>query len=388
MKRIALSERPNWRQTAKEFGFHFHSMYGQTYWDESAYYAFTLKQIEQDIEQATAELHQMCLQVVDFVLNHEEWLSRFAIPETYWDFIRNSWARQEPSLYSRMDLIYSGHGPAKLIENNADTPTSVYETGFWQWLWLEDLQKSGALPADADQFNRLQEALIERFQYLQKRDLTVDGLLHFACCQESLEDKGTIEYLRDCAIEAGWQTHSLFMETIGLGEKGAFTDDRDRVIQRLFKLYPWEFMWEDAFGEAIPSSGVQWLEPSWKALLSNKALLAALWHLFPNHPNLLPCYFTDDPKAHSLNEYVKKPLFSREGANIEWVTQHKTLRSQGPYGQEGFVVQAYQPMPVFSGNHALIGSWLVGDEAVALSVREDSSPITQDLSRFLPHVIV
>lgn len=68
MKRIAITERPDWREKATEFGFRFHTMYGEPYWCEDAYYQFTLAQIE-EIESATAELHQMCLQVV------EKWLA-------------------------------------------------------------------------------------------------------------------------------------------------------------------------------------------------------------------------------------------------------------------------------------------------------------------------
>ena len=136
MLRIPLRERPDWKQQAAEYGFHFHTMYGEPYWDESAYYQFSLKQIEQDIEDPTAELHQMCLAAVDKVIRDEEWLDRFQIPALHREFILRSWQDNAPSLYSRLDLVYDGKSPAKLLENNADTPTSLYESGFWQWLWL------------------------------------------------------------------------------------------------------------------------------------------------------------------------------------------------------------------------------------------------------------
>ena len=48
-------------------------------------------------------------------------------------------------------------------------------------------------------------------------------------------------------------------------------------------------------------------------VLSNKGILAILWDLFPGHPNLLPAYL-DEPNG--MFEYVKKPLLSREGANV------------------------------------------------------------------------
>ena len=146
MIRVPIVERENWQESANEYGFKFHTLYGQKYWDESAYYQFSLKQIEQDIEDPTDEIHQMCLKVVDRVVNDDLLLEKFCIPKQFWPLVRDSWQKQEPSLYSRFAFAYTGNSPAKFLENNADTPTSLYETGFWQWLWLEQQVDAGRLP--------------------------------------------------------------------------------------------------------------------------------------------------------------------------------------------------------------------------------------------------
>ncbi|WP_444916115.1 glutathionylspermidine synthase family protein [Microbulbifer sp. JMSA004] len=388
MLRLPIGERPRWQERAQEFGFHFHTMYGEPYWDESAYYQFSLEQIEKHIEDPTEEIHQMCLDVVARVLEDEELLRRFCIPEQHWDFVRASWRNGDPSLYSRLDFAYSGQGPAKLYENNADTPTSLYETGFWQWLWLQDNVDRRSLPLQSDQFNSLQEKLVNRFHDLQF--LTPGRELHFACCKDTEEDRGTVQYLQDCASEAGINNHFVFIEDIGRDEAGQFTDLNDQVITWMFKLYPWEFMLREEFGTLLAGSNVRWLEPPWKAIISNKALLPMLWKLFPEHPNLLPSFFEDElDKAADFPELVKKPIFSREGANISVVKgADTTLLSDGPYGQEGFIYQALHPLPKFGKNHTLVGSWLVDDLAAGMSIREDSNLITQDMSRYLPHIIL
>jgi glutathionylspermidine synthase len=386
MQRIAITPRPNWKLKAHEFGFNFHTLWGEPYWQEDAYYSFTLAQIENDIEAPSIELHQMCLHVVSEVVKSERLMGQFCIPQAHWDLIAHSWQKQDASLYSRLDLAYTGTGPAKLLENNADTPTSLYETGFWQWLWLEDQLQAGILPSGSDQFNLLQEKLIERFRQLKSQHPST--ALHLSCCKDSNEDRGTVQYLADCAEEAGINNHFVFIEDIGLSEHGTFTDLNNCEINWLFKLYPWEFMLRESFAQHIAHSQTQWLEPPWKALVSNKAILPLLWELFPNHPNLLPAYFESDPKASFSGKYVKKPIFAREGANISiWQEGAPILKSDGPYGEEGYIVQGYTPLPEFNGRHALVGSWLVNDEACGLSIREDSSPITQNLSAYLPHII-
>ena len=58
------------------------------------------------------------------------------------------------------------------------------------------------------------------------------------------------------------------------------------------------------------------------------------------------------------------------------------------YGAEGYVVQALAPLFDVDDVHAILGSWIVGDVACGLSIREDESRITTNLSRFVPHLVV
>ena len=239
MERVSITERPDWREKAHEYGFNFHTMYGEPYWCEDAYYKLTLAQVEK-LEEVTAELHQMCLKVVEKVIASDELMTKFRIPKHTWSFVRQSWLTHQPSLYSRLDLAWDGTGEPKLLENNADTPTSLYEAAFFQWIWLEDQLNAGNLPEGSDQFNSLQEKLIDRF--VELREQYGFQLLHLTCCRDTVEDRGTIQYLQDCATEAEIATEFLYIDDIGLGEKGQFTDLQDQVISNLFKLYPWEFM--------------------------------------------------------------------------------------------------------------------------------------------------
>lgn len=385
MLRVKSSERADWRDKAEKLGFIFHTMYGEPYWDESAYYQFTLKQIEDDLEDPTAELYAMCLDVVDRVVASEELLTKLVIPETMWDLIATSWRRQDPSLYGRFDLRYDGNSPAKMLEFNADTPTSLYETAYFQWLWLEDKIGAGEFPETADQFNSVQEKVIERFSAL----FEAGSNIHFASCRDTEEDRQTVKYLEDCAAQAGLIPHFVYVEDIGVDAAGRFADFGQNLIQSLFKLYPWEDMVREPYAPHLRTSDVTFLEPVWKSVLSNKALLPIIWSLNKGHPNLLPAYFDGEAEDDGLaGGYVRKPIYSREGANVSIVQDGNTLvQGEGEYGEEGYIIQAFSPLPKFDDNYTVIGSWIVGDEAVGISLREDTSLVTQDLSRFIPHII-
>ncbi|MEP3276547.1 MAG: glutathionylspermidine synthase family protein [Stappiaceae bacterium] len=386
MKRILLEERPDWKKQAEDLGFIFHTMYGEPYWDESRAYVFTLKQIEEDLEDVSAELYGCCLELVDRVIDSEEVLKKLAIPEIYWDWIRNSWKESEPSLYGRFDLLYDGQGPAKLLEFNADTPTALYETGFFQWNWFEEQKARGIISEGSDQFNSVQDKLIARLGKMFAPGCHV----HFASCKGSDEDRATVKYLQDCATQAGLISHFLFVEDIGADAEGRFADNDEFIIDNLFKLYPYEDMLREEYGPLLPRSPIKLIEPPWKAILSNKGILPLLWEMFPDHPNLLPSTFESDnqPPPPDMS-YVKKPLFSREGANVEiYHPDQPPEVSPGHYGEEGTILQAFHPVPKFENDYTVIGSWIVGDEPAGIGIREDSSQITRDLSRFVPHLIV
>jgi len=385
MQRITCPERDDWRQTAEQTGFTFHSIDGERYWDERAYYAFTLDEIERQIEGPTAEIDAMCLELVGRAVDDERSLRRLKIPEAFWPLIRDSWHHDEGSLYGRLDLSFDGRGPAKLLEYNADTPTSIFEAAVFQWTWLEQAIERRITPARVDQFNSIHERLIAAWKKLGQ-----GCALHLTGTIENAEDAGTLAYLEDTAAQAGLATTLIDIVDIGWRDDGGFVDLDNRAIELAFKLYPWEWMFLDAFGARLAGAPTRWLEPPWKAVLSNKGVLPLLWEMFPHHPNLLPAYFEDDPAAASLGtSFVRKPLYSREGANVALVSGGVTLaEQQGPYGAEGFVRQAFASLPNFSGQYPVLGSWLVDHVPCGLSIREDENPITGNGSRFLPHAII
>jgi len=385
MQRIVCPERDDWQAGADAAGFDFHTAGGERYWDERAYYGFTLDEIERGIETPTADIHAMCLELVRRAVDDENILRRLKIPPAFWPLIAESWRRKDASLYGRLDLSFDGRGPAKLLEYNADTPTSIFEAAVFQWTWLEQAIERQIIPKRADQFNSIHDSLIAQW-----RSIGNGHRLHLAGNFENPEDAVTLNYLEDTAHQAGLATTSLDIESIGLRSDGHFVDLQDRAMEMVFKLYPWEWMFRDAFSVNLKNATTRWLEPPWKAILSNKGILPLLWEMFPNHPNLLPAYFEDDAAAEKLGaSFVRKPLYSREGANVTMVSAGTTLDQQpGPYGSEGFIRQAFAPLPCFADQYPVIGSWIVGERACGLSIREDENPITSNSSRFVPHAIL
>ena len=133
--------------TRRATGFVFHSIDGERYWDESTDYAFTLDEIERLIEGPTGRDRCDVSRT-----GRRAWsptgtmLRLLKIPESTWGFIAESWNSDEPRLYGRLDLRFDGLGPAKLLEFNADTPTSIFEAAVFQWTWLEQVIERQIFP--------------------------------------------------------------------------------------------------------------------------------------------------------------------------------------------------------------------------------------------------
>ena len=116
--------------------------------------------------------------------------------------------------------------------------------------------------------------------------------------KDSVEDKGTTDYLRLIAEKVGIESRHIDLEDIGLTGDGRFVDLEDRWIPHLFKLHAWEFIFHEPFGAAIAQSDTQFFEPAWKSILSNKGILPLLWEFNKGHPNLLAAHLdTDTSKA-------------------------------------------------------------------------------------------
>lgn len=373
MDRAVTPPRFDWQQKVESQGMSYHTIDGQTYWDETAYYSFSTSQID-ELEAATATLHELCITAAEHVISNKLY-AKLQIPEIAIPLIERSWENDEPSIYGRFDFVYDGHTPPKMLEYNADTPTALLEASVVQWFWLQD-----RFP-DADQFNSIHEKLIAGWQDLKQY---MDEPLYFGCSKDTAEDLGNLEYLRDTAMQAGIETAQIFMEELGFDSvEKQFVDTNDNPVATMFKLYPWEWLVNEYFGRHLLPSGIVMIEPAWKMILSNKGILPILWELNPRHPNLLEASFNND---HFRDNFVAKPFLSREGSNIIVHKNGVVQEYGGSYGDKGYIYQEMATIPCFNGNYPIIGSWMIYGEPAGIGIREESSSVTTNCSRFVPHL--
>jgi glutathionylspermidine synthase len=375
VQRIASTPRTDWQKKVETTGLTWHTSEHHAYWNESAFYEFTAKEVDL-LASATNELEEMTRQAAQHVIDNRLY-SKMGIPELAVSLIELSWEAEPPSLYGRFDLMYDGCHPPKLLEYNADTPTALLEAAVVQWYWLEETHSA------SDQFNSIHERLIARW-----KDLTphIPGHCVGFCSMEDAEDWTTAMYLEDTAQQAGLASSLFLIEEIGW-DGARFVGPKDQPLTTVFKLYPWEWMVREEFGKYLALADTVWVEPPWKMLLSNKGILPVLWELYPKHPYLLAASFE---RPSYGTDWVRKPLLGREGENVTLHQAGGEIQTGGDYGEEGFVYQDVAPLKSFGGMYPVIGSWVIGHEegnsAAGIGIRESDIPITTNVSRFVPHV--
>lgn len=373
MKRHTIQPRDEWRRRIEAQGLVFHSSHTGDYWGEGTYYEFTAAEAAA-IEAATTELHARCVDAVRSVIASRRY-AELGLDPLAIELVEQSWRDAPPSLYGRMDLAFGPDGVPKLLEYNADTPTSLLEGGVVQWTWLAD-----CFP-ELDQANAIHTQLLETWRSLGPQ---LGEIVHFGHVDD-IEDEMTVGYLRDTAEQVGITTVDIAMESIGWDHaRRVLVDLEGRPIRTLFKLYPWEGLVTDGLAPALPRTHVTWLEPAWKMILSNKAILPILWELFPGHPNLVAASREPDRVGDT---WVKKPLLGREGSNVTVIAPDGAATTPGPYHDRGFVYQAYAELGAHDGMRPVVGSWLIGGVAAGIGIRETDGYITSNTARFVPHVV-
>src|SRR5260370_196091 len=109
----------------------------------SAATPFTAAEIS-PLEAAGNERQEMCLAAAQHIIDEKRY-AELDIPDFAIEAIEWAWNSEPPALYGRFDLSWAGaqSGSApKLLEYNADTPTSLLEAAVVQWHWLKDIPQN------------------------------------------------------------------------------------------------------------------------------------------------------------------------------------------------------------------------------------------------------
>jgi glutathionylspermidine synthase len=198
--------------------------------------------------EATFQLHNMCLEVVERVANDDVLLTLFEIPEALWPAIKKSWKEKKTDFMGRFDLAWDGTKPPKLFEYNADTPSVLVESSLAQLHWQRE-KHPGSWQA-----NFMISSIISSLKKLdQKHQFKQKGTyLGIGTVKGDEESEATSEFIRNIAEKIGipavvgdisklqtsytWQTIDLVEHhTVDMEFEG-------KHCSCVLKMYPYEWL--------------------------------------------------------------------------------------------------------------------------------------------------
>jgi len=374
----------------EEIGFFWH-----TDPDNTPYVADEIVVINSDeadaYYEAVNELYEMFTEAGEYVIENELF-HEIGIPFNLVEAVKMSWDNDVHwHLYGRFDLAGGIDGkPIKLIEFNADTPTSLFETSILQWamLKLNDMEES-------HQFNNLYEALGDNFKRLITMEESVEDFderydgwkILFSSVRDNEEEESTVKLLQTIATEAGYETEFAYIDDVEFsGEEGVFYNDEN--YEYWFKLIPWEDIAIEESDLAMLLTQMMQnqkaiiLNPAYTLMFQSKAFMKILWDLYPNHPLLLETSF--DPLEGKAQ--VEKRIFGREGANTVIVDENEKVMAEtdGEYGEFGVVYQEYVELPTDDKGESYQAGVFFAYEGCGLSYRKGGL-ILDNYSKFVGH---
>lgn len=353
------------------------------YWNTGAAYALTPELALHWLEAADT-LHGLCMQALEAVIRRKDYAAFGITSSAMIGAIERSWQTDRNPFLGRLDLTFGEDGRPKLLDYEADGPVCLPEASYLQWEWFEAWKPAHGQRGD-DQENLIYEKLVEMW-----RKLDLKPRLAIACGGDADDDgapgdtaeRFTAQFLAETAGETDLRANICGMQQVGWDtEDLRFTDDLDKPLANLVKLYPWHWMEQEPNIEALSVSRTRITPPAWTRLLADKTLLAVLWRMFPTCPYLLPA--TLEPGVLSMPT-VAKPRRGWDGVGVSLPGQPSATEA-GP-----LVWQAHCPLPRFEDSgtvHAAASVWMVGGAAAGLSFRESPAPITRIDARFVPHIL-
>jgi glutathionylspermidine synthase len=361
-------------------------------WDDEPYWIDQIVTMDhgtyKELEQASSMLWHILDRAVHYIHRNHDLYSLLGIPSILWNMLDESPLPAEGfiSRYARFDYAVTHDGMIKLLELNADTPTGYVEASIaTPWLCEQ---------AGITSQNVHMKELTAAAWAVEKPDTA-------ACVDygSHKEDSGTIEAL---VRHSGLDVQCVDCLDLSVDE-GILKDGNDRIIHRMFALYPKEWMALDDGGEAlayaVEAGHLQLFNPPHSILLQSKGLLAAVWGLYE-----LGLLFNEDEREAIANymlptynkpvftgDFVSKSMFGREGGSVRLYDEEGKLEIEDQDGFDTSVMfpSVYQkrvelPQIVTSMGelHLLTGMFVINGKPCGLLGRA-GGPITGNASHFI-----
>jgi glutathionylspermidine synthase len=329
------------------------------------------KNFEDRLRQATEEINTMFLKAVEYVLSSDDELNKFNINPKFFPQLKESWIKHPPTetYASRLDIGFSMDGrDIKLYEFNSGCCGYVFETSTFQdRMYRHFVNSEGLNPG-----REMKEKIIKRWSSIIQK--YKNKKIYFVV-DKPIEERCIIFCIMTILKQAGIES-KMYVEGEGLEVRDGCVYDGDDRVDIIYKTFSWNKIYRNIdekykWVEILTAPNVDVIEPMWRTLIGNKALLPIVYKMFPDNQWLLPTtYDPFDKVFENEEELIEKSVLSSGsfGVNILNKKDIKETKSGCIY-QKMFEVKS-------DGEYFVLGSWLIGNEYAGLILKNSKGRIS------------
>ncbi len=387
--------------------FSWDCMYGSEYALADIHYIS--EQFHQELLYAAQKLGEIYGKISFFLQNSPDELYRMlGLPPETFQAVRVPVFSHLATSIGRFDFAQTPQG-LKMLEFNADTPTSIVEVFYVNQKVCDFYQVPNPNQGCEQHLDKAFQQIIERYRELGYPTQSIV----FSALDWHDEDRDTTRYL---LRQSGLPARFVALQDLRVYEdRLCYFDNGNYVpIDVWYRLHALEKLAEEKAEDGYPTGAhvldlvarkrLALINPPSAFIAQSKALQALIWNLHEERQffsaaeheiieaYMLPTYLEN--RFAGKECYVSKPFFGREGGAIRLCTSEGNIIAQDQgedYWEQPVVYQRMAELESIAiqtirGNYAgraLWGAFLIGGQASGIGLRLGDL-ITGNLSYFLP----
>ena len=345
------------------------------------------------IKNKIERLHKIFIETTKKVLlnnNEKNIYKKFNFSKNEWEFIKQNFNSNNNYLYGRMDLGFSFDlKQIKLFEYNTGLCGDIYDTTDFQNNIFNHYVDDNLLKNNSfhSGFNLIND-LGKRFEFLIKNKK--NKTIYIICTNNKEENLVLNSLLQSMKNKNIKYKICRFFEGIKVDNNGNLIDsENNEKIDLIFKTYSWYKIFENynknknSFFKYFINNynNVEYIEPSWKTIMGNKALLPYVYKYNKYNKNLIPSSFNPNDKIFEKDEYIIEKGIKGRGSKLTKKIKKTDIKNNK---KENVIYQKIFDKNFKKNYYYIMGAYIIGNKFSGFFVKQSNKIINDYNCNVIP----
>ena len=353
------------------------------------------KKDETKIKKATEQLHSMFISATEHVLKDKSLYKLFNVSKNNWRLIGENFNRTKNDyFYGRMDLGFSFDlNTIKLFEYNTGLCGDIYDTTDFQ----NNIFNHFVMNNPNNTFThkslhsgyQLISELGQRWKELSSKcnNKTVYFIASSTDKEEQLVLSSIFQGLKrhNIKYKLSYDTNPIIESRNGI----LFDKETKEKIDILYKTHPWYCIFRNlncglenckSIYRYCLNKKTKIVEPMWKTVMGNKALLPYVYSLNRSNPYLIPSSFDPFDECFEDDEWIIEKGLTGRGSMSTRTIRRKDIKER----KNNVIYQRIFTENKYKGKYYIMGSYIVGKKFSGMFIKQSEKMINEYSCNVIP----